>query len=331
MNCLTNYVGLRYTGSPTPLSGIYVNELQGISTELLNSVADCEQVDYLGMWEDVQNRAYRELCSDLISELGTESYFEGELWQTKRPVTLNSEVDIIPAASEYRGTIINLPESKYLGLYIKGLFVYSTTIVSTTFKVFDKRDGVELYSKDVDLVVGVNMIQIEAYFGQRFGSIEVFAGIDCTAVNTCKTDEAKYYFTEKEDHVCECESPSIVPGSVSLLDSKVDSNIEEKTGMGVWVDCSVICSIDSFVCENKKILSVAWSYLLGVEILKEKLASYNLNYFAASNLEQTNVTKNELNNSYKKFLKQAAKRINRSGDVYCFTCNKSEGWKSVYS
>jgi hypothetical protein len=205
MSCLTDYIGIRFTDAPVPESGLYINSLPGISTEFIDKVADCEQGDYLGMWSDVQDRSYLLFKNKIISMMAQKAKFEQEIYQTKRFSASGSSIELIPSSNEYRGCFVRLPESKYSTLFIKNILVYSDAIVSTTLKVYDTQDAEELYTQDIDLVAGVNVVTVNQSFAQKYGVVEIFIGVDCSSVNTMKTTQPQFYYfyNGKNYNICE--------------------------------------------------------------------------------------------------------------------------------
>ena len=71
MQCFNDYIGLSFCAGAyeSPASGIYINSLPGISIESLDKIADQEQINYLGVWEDVQSNALAQFRIDIISEM----------------------------------------------------------------------------------------------------------------------------------------------------------------------------------------------------------------------------------------------------------------------
>lgn len=333
MSCLTDYIGIKYTDAPTPVSGLYINSLPGISTEFIDAVADCEQADYLGMWEDVQDRAYLPFKTNIISLMASKAKFEQELYQTKRFSALNKSIELIPASAEWRGCFVRLPESKYSTLYIKNLIIYSDTVVTTYLRVYDTQDGSQLYEQEIDLVQGVNSISVEQVFAQNFGMVEIFIAVDCTSVDTIKTSQPQYIGFYSAGCACSgLEYPEIIPATLIYGTNPILDNIERSgLGTGVWIDASIVCSIDEFICQNKKILAAAWLYLLGAEVLQEKISGYNLNYFSSSNLEQTKDTQKTFYKTYSEMLNNALDGISILGDKICFNCFEVQGYKTGYS
>ncbi len=71
MQCFTDYIGLSLCGGvyDAPASGIYINSLPGLSLESIDKVADQEQINYMGVWEDVQTNALQQFRLDIIAEI----------------------------------------------------------------------------------------------------------------------------------------------------------------------------------------------------------------------------------------------------------------------
>jgi len=71
MQCFTDYIGLSFCAGvyESPASGIYINSLPGISIESIEKIADQEQINYLGVWGDVQTNALAQFRLDIISEM----------------------------------------------------------------------------------------------------------------------------------------------------------------------------------------------------------------------------------------------------------------------
>lgn len=71
MHCFKDYIGLSLCGGvyTAPASGVYINSLPGLSLESIDKVADQEQINYLGVWDDVQTNALQQFRLDIITEM----------------------------------------------------------------------------------------------------------------------------------------------------------------------------------------------------------------------------------------------------------------------
>lgn len=71
LECLTGYVGLMACGPviPEPESGLYINQLPGISNEVLQTITDAEEETFVNTWEQIEKRGILMFRSQLMGEL----------------------------------------------------------------------------------------------------------------------------------------------------------------------------------------------------------------------------------------------------------------------
>ena len=73
MECLEDYIGISGCGTPEPdpenFSGLTVNQLPGISQQVIEDIADEEQETFLGVWADVKLRAMQKFDLAVKAEL----------------------------------------------------------------------------------------------------------------------------------------------------------------------------------------------------------------------------------------------------------------------
>lgn len=71
MECFINYIGLSLCAGAydAPASGIYINSLPGLNLESIDKVADQEQINYLGVWADVQSNAIPAFRLDIMTKI----------------------------------------------------------------------------------------------------------------------------------------------------------------------------------------------------------------------------------------------------------------------
>lgn len=67
MNCFEDYVGVLGCNMPIPESGLYINSLPGLPLMSIDMIANPEQVNFVGVWKDVQIRASHRLLSEVTS------------------------------------------------------------------------------------------------------------------------------------------------------------------------------------------------------------------------------------------------------------------------
>lgn len=64
MQCFIDYIGIKYTGANEPASGLYINQLPGITLKMIDSIVEAEQQTFLGLWKEVQDRTLRKFSKD---------------------------------------------------------------------------------------------------------------------------------------------------------------------------------------------------------------------------------------------------------------------------
>lgn len=72
MQCFIDYIGLQYCSTgvyDSPPSGIFLNSLPGISIENIEKIAEEEQVNFIGVWSDVQVFALAQFRLDVMNEM----------------------------------------------------------------------------------------------------------------------------------------------------------------------------------------------------------------------------------------------------------------------
>ena len=71
MECFIDYIGLSACAGvyESPASGIYINSLPGMSLESIDKTADQEQINYRGVWDDVQSNANAQFRTDIIAQI----------------------------------------------------------------------------------------------------------------------------------------------------------------------------------------------------------------------------------------------------------------------
>lgn len=334
MSCITNYIGLKNCTLEDPKSLRYVNSLPGISTELADKIANSEQITFAKVWEDVQERAYLRLRNDVVNMLADEVKFNTVVYQTRKLLKAQRNANVITASANYNGVYIMLPESKYSELRLKEIYVYSDTAVTTVLKVWDVNDGVELYSKEITLIVGLNTIDISQNFDLKYRVQEYFIGVDSSGFNSIETVN-DYYYWYSADMACANSSRlyysargyfQLYPASIAIGDDINNDNLVKGVGKGVVIGADILCSIDQFICDNLYHLEEPLLYLLGSELLMEKLNSSlgttRLNYFNSSNKEQTEKTMLDYDFKYTDRLKKKVKAIPINGESLCFSCEE---------
>lgn len=297
MRCLKDYVGLREGCTFAPsVSGLYLNQLPGITIEKMDDVASEDQVTYKQLWDDIQETTIHTFREDVIAEFDRR-YLLKQVTQT---IDLDQEYDTTvltpPAVNTQYGLLIESSQaddsctcSNLQHIYIQSLsFFYSGANPSPSFtvNVFDRDLGTNLYTATVNAtsatpaVAGWNTINIEQTFNTRgvyvfvLGNFDNYVNLDLSLFNLDNfgtfTNGSGWGYNSANQYLyfnwggCGCQSR--VRGA-TVAGSQWGNPNTGTNAYGVSVVFSTKCSFDNVVCLDKRHFASAWQVLLAIEFL----------------------------------------------------------------
>jgi hypothetical protein len=315
MNCLTDYIGLRGCSSSIPPSGLYVNDLPGISLKQIVSLTNEEEKTYLELWDMIQRRAQNRFSLDVREQMG----------KTYKIKSINQGINV-QGISAGTGTATN-PLNTYYGfsmeydtmdtgyvpspmtyMHIQQINFYSEISGNYAIDFIDINSKQTLYSINTNLSIGLNLIEVNTTFnnvGRLFVGIQITQNDDYTSIKSPSS-----YWTG----CCGV----LVRGATFY--NNVTSFGNELFGFSPIF--TIGCSWDGMICQNKNIFSRALWYLLGIEVLTEVIYSTKLNQFTTVNLQKANELRTEYQVEYMKALDQICAGMNLDCDC-CLECSGS--------
>jgi len=322
--CFEGYIGLKHCSLDVPTSGLYVNDLSGITTELVAKVQSSDNVTFKEQWDSIEKRSINRLYSDVKNIISEEYTFDEVNYQTNRLTRSESTPTVILATNSEIGTYLRLPRSKYAALRIKNIFIHSETEEDTTtdYRIVDINNGKILKTGEITVVNGFNSFEVDLNIEPTYSAIEVAVLVD---MNFDSIQTSTDFWED-----CECRLPvtqvwptneEVVIWATEPTTYKYKDLNLTSLGKGVWIDAEIYCSSSIFTCEKKNILKLSYWYLLGVEVLNEKINSNRLNVFSQTNVELTGKLRDEYQAQYLGNLKRTLKNI-KINDGFCFTCNQ---------
>lgn len=322
MNCLTDYIGLRGCGAAVPPSGLYVNDLPGISLKQLVNLTNEEETTYLQMWSVIQNRAQQRFSLDVREAMGKHYRMRSML----QGVNLGNQIGTpVGSPGEYFGFSIELIESsdyEYVpspmaSIHVQELRIYADSQINQQqFNIYDIDNGVLLWFKSVDIQVGWNTIPVNQTFHNNYATNSWRIG--CFHFNT--EDITPRNFDVPLNHTipgcCDVRIRGAVTGGPVVADPYIQYSSNTYGLSGTF---SIVCSWDAVICQNKTLFSRAFWYLTGIELLTETLYSTKLNLFTTVNLQRIEKLREEYQVEYMKSLEQVAGGFDLSCDC-CIDC-----------
>jgi hypothetical protein len=315
MNCLTNYIGLKGI-DVVPLSGLYLNQLPGITLNASNKILSADTLEEL--WADLQKRAAIRLEKDLRIAM-RKRY---KLKAVKGIGLVRPEIDITSnhaAAARYRGIVIDTGrKGSFLSFQVNTIAVtFPDAVGAVIIKIFDEY-GVELDSIDVTGVEGRNVYNV----AKKYVASKLFIGINATAVPLYSSELP----VDVVNKCCECicmicdDCQPAIYGAESLISTP---EVTDKTGdtYGMELTFSTVCDYASIVCHNKPEFLDVWQYLLAAEMMIERTYSERMNKFTTIDRDGAIELNNHFTVEYEKALTETVNALDIEDDDCCLECN----------
>lgn len=333
MECLKDFIGLRWAKGAEPVSGLYVNDLPGISIKAIDKTANDEQVTFFEVWESVQRRALQRFTTDVQNRFSTRYNLRRVTENTSWQKQVNTVDFQTPASAEYRGFNIQMgiPQlqiTNFQGwvspmqvINVQTLYIYLKEAKTIPLRFFSIINGFAtlVYTKDVTGVEGWNTVEVNKDF---FDVMNLFVSYDATDIDSVYlpldwTFDAFYsnYFLNLWDassRVMACKaSDKNDAGNLTYLNNTY----------GIVGVVSVRCKYEGIICKNKSVISTALWYLMGSELLADRIYTDRLNRYTTIDFEKAKALRTEFEARYYTELQMALDGINIQVSDPCIDCN----------
>lgn len=274
-------VGLKGVTSPEP--ALLINDLPGISTELVSGLSNADKSTAGDVWDRVQPPALNKLASIIKNELSKSADFMYEAARTVEPESLSASPVALQAAPNLVGVLLRVPFSPYSELAVLSFACYSLslTAVTTTLYVYDAVSGVQLTTGSVVVQPGYNeLTTVTKAANLTMGGLKWFVGIDASnlILQELGTSETGWSISQSQYSV-DC-------GTIPLASSKTAANFVYSYCYG-WAGASIRCSLDKVMAKYADQLQWAYANVCGSLLMAEKLGSSNINLFTNTNRDFT--------------------------------------------
>lgn len=323
MNCLIDFIGLHSCKASEPESGLFINSLPGINLENIDKLADAEQVTYKKVWEDVQLRAVKKLNSAVVNDFSSRYRMKMATEIVNLGKTVNTSANQTAPTAEYRGFSIELDDansgtapSVFQSIHIQNLDLYLKVAQNpVTIKIVDLDNGEELKVISLNGQVGWNRIAVNESFDRfRVGVI-----YECSTISSPFSG-----LPWDNDLSCNCVCTdfcgccSVVKG---IKGTSLTAFEQENNTFGMSGVFTVKCSFDNLVCNSKETFATALFYLLGHELMIERMFTDRLNRFTTVDKAKAKEMSEYFGKEYSKELSQAIDGINLNLSDCCLECN----------
>ncbi len=329
MSCFDGIIKLNGCSITEVPQAIYsLNSLPGISIKSFEQVANSEQVNYLGVWNAINERAEARIKNQIISYMSTRY----DIKRVRRTVEISGQPEITAVSdTKFKGILIGSAWSisdEYMlsplqvNQVDKIRFYKSATIATPTvvIKFFNYVTKEILYTKTLtvaDLVDGWNEISIL----KQFSCAVLGIGFEDKDINgiTYSTNDVNNYFTSCFDD-CYGETCGQIYGFTSSTSSETGVLLNGSIINSLQAVITMGCSYDAAVCANRMLFAEAYWYLLGIELMTERMFTERINFYTSVKREEAKELIDLYNVRYEDALKNALGGIKFDCDA-CLECN----------
>jgi hypothetical protein len=331
MDCLKDYIGIRATspavGRPAPESGLFINDLPGITIAQLSDLSNSDQSGFLDLWDAVQRRAARVFETGFTNAMSRKFRLKKITEAYKLAETIDPDTTFAPLSGELRGIYMDcyIGRSAFHHIPLSVVRIYlpdtpaNVSPLSIQLKVYDVQDDklTELDSYAVSLTTGWNTVYINKKY---YDSRTLYIAYDASAIQSASIpldslDLNPYQYAD----LAQFFSHIYINGATyDSATGRFTATSDETYGMTATLGLQ--CSFDTLVCNYKQNLAVAWWYLLGSELMKERIYTDRVNRYTTVDLSKARELMQSLHADYMNELMTFVDSINLQND-WCVECD----------
>jgi hypothetical protein len=290
-------------------SGLYANQLPGVTLNLLDDLTKDEQEDFAEFWSDIYERSIVNFVSEVQGKLADKFNIDLQL-VSRETSEFKEDVNV---GIGYAGIRLDYSLPKYGILHVATIEVLAEVDHEEIEFVFRDTDetGRELFTKTVSLEEGVNTI----YVGQDFRVNKLFIGYDKELASLIETKNKFFdncHYLEFSDTSCLFPCYNSSRGSFKQIN-----------GGGINVVYNATCSIRRFVEDNLSIFKESFWYRIGLELIRERIFSDRFNRWTTMMPEDAEKKENAFARECELKLNNAVRSLRLREDPVCFSCKST--------
>lgn len=329
MKCFDSYIGVLGCNMPTPDSGLYVNSLPGMPLMSIDMIANPEQVNFVGVWNDVQIRAEQRLLSEVTYRFSKRYKIKSINHSNNIGKGIDATTIYPQSSSVLRGLFISQNidscscSSNLQAINIQSLLFYNNgTERNITFYIIDASTNATLYSVTKTVVAGWNYIPIEQTFNSDklyllFGE-ETVSSVSLPLTSQIRENWCRCVQSLCDTDCCDGEVKGIEFTNVADLTTFTKGD----DSFGLSAIYSLTCSYEPLICENRNVFKTAYWYLLGLELVIERIYSSRMNWWKINKTENESLV--ELFTARAdEAIQQAVDGINLDMKDVCLACDNN--------
>jgi len=329
MKSLIGYVGIQkpMINQPSPPSGMFINALGGITTDMIDKIAEREQATFEKVWTDIQSVAAVRIQSDIVAKMMErfDLHTSGDLVDIAADVDPDGAVRV--AADEWRGIrfAFRRKRATFETFMIGSVWIYATGVRMVTVRILNRQRNVIKELPEMQTVEGWNEIIIDEAFPEDELFIVASTATGGT-IDSAIPGVAKSCFCQTVQACCNTTGADVHGVIVS------NEGVVTSTGTnvhGMRVTGQLTCDHAAIVYHSRKLFLPAWLFLLGNQTAIEVLSSSRVNQHTTVDRDQYVELRDHYQIEYEKALGTivAGMRVSDSCCIKCKPDTKRVSWK----
>jgi len=317
--CLDDHIGiLDVSGYTTTNSGLYINDLPGISTAQLNKIKDSveDYEDVGNAWEQIRLRAQRRMEADI--RIHMKKYFRN-IAVVDNGITGQFDTNTNETAeNKLKGILFDYStSSKNLELHLNYAQLYLTAESDFTVKIYNASTGEQLTAKSfTGNGTGIKQIDLQLVYAVHEYP-QIFVAYEDTGLSVKRASSLGF------DGLSPTGSFSATIGTTPIM-----ANLSGDTS-GLVLAYQLRCSLENFICQHIDLLTYAYWYALGTEFMLERVHSDSINRYTMIDRNRAAELVEEFKTEYTTKLDSILHDTVIEEDGYCFVCAREMNIRTV--
>lgn len=295
----------------------------------IDMIANPEQVNFVGVWNDVQIRAEQRLLSEVTARFSKRYKIKSINHSNNIGKGIDATTTFLPLANGGRGISISqnidscCTSSNLQSINVQSLLFYNNgTERDVTFYIIDATTNTTIYSILKTVVAGWNTIPIEQTFNVNTLYL-LFSADAVSSISLPLTSQIRENWCRCVQSLCDTDCCNGEIKGIEFPDlADLSSFTTGDDTFGLSAIYSLTCSYEPLICENRNVFKTAYWYLLGLELVIERIYSSRMNWWKINKTENESLV--ELFTARAdEAIQQAVDGINLDMKDVCLSCDNN--------
>lgn len=330
MGCLSDttkpVIGIREDCSTvTPSSGLFLNDLEGITIHFADSIASKDMSDGIDLINKKIALAEKIIFNQISTSLAP-YVRKTSLVNFDTIGLMLDDKDAVASENKLKGVKINIDEGSFIEFHLHQVGLWVDSVINTNIEVWDLISAQKLDDIAITTVAGkLTQVQVDKTYKTLKNNFHIAILYDASLAGTFKT-------SLYPQHCGGCRVPrngfyinhftQVLGVEIGSSDTKIASNFSGTDGTaGMIVDYSVKCSNENFVCYNSNSFALALLYKTAELLIREAVFSARVNKYVTVHKDLNKDLEKDFRELFEKEITNITANMNVPANDICFRCD----------